>query len=243
MPRIRTVKPDFWKSEALSELPPETHMLACALLNYSDDEGYFNANPRLVAAECCPLRELSVSVPDSLNHLVKIGYIRLGIGEDGKAYGHIINFLEHQFINRPSESKISVLEIVWDVTSTAHGILTEPSMLERKGKERKGKEQSKKEFDLAFADFWSLYLKKVGKGQAEKAFKSSLKITSLNQIMEGLARYNEANATTEQKYIKHPATWLNGKCWLDEYETAPQMLSAKEQKDLMTRKMAEKGLN
>ena len=41
MARIRTIKPDFWKHEDLSALPEITHMLAAALLNHADDEGFF----------------------------------------------------------------------------------------------------------------------------------------------------------------------------------------------------------
>ena len=111
MARIRTIKPEFWRHEDLSELPEATHLLAAALLNYADDEGYFNANPKLVQAECCPLRELSVNIHDSLNQLVSIAYLALGTGEDGKRYGHILNFKEHQRINRPTESKINKLSI------------------------------------------------------------------------------------------------------------------------------------
>jgi hypothetical protein len=41
MGRIRTIKPEFWRSEDLCSLPEATHMLAAALLNYADDEGFF----------------------------------------------------------------------------------------------------------------------------------------------------------------------------------------------------------
>ena len=106
MSRIRTVKPEFWKHEELSELPPETHMLAAALLNYSDDEGYFNANPRLVKAECCPLRDDAMNIPDALQELSNIGYIRLGKGSDGKQYGQVVKFSDHQVISHKKPSKI-----------------------------------------------------------------------------------------------------------------------------------------
>ena len=106
MARIRTIKPEFWKHEELSELPPETHMLAAALLNYSDDEGYFNANPKLVKAECCPLRDDSMNIPDALQELSNIGYIRLGKGSDGKQYGQVVKFSEHQVISHKKPSKI-----------------------------------------------------------------------------------------------------------------------------------------
>ena len=131
MSRIRTIKPEFWRHEELSALPEAAHMLAAALLNYADDEGYFNANPRLVHAECCPLREPSVSVHESLLMLSKINYIRLGTGQDGKRYGHIQKFADHQRINRPTPSKINSIRISWDYQSSAHTHLTEPSLPEK----------------------------------------------------------------------------------------------------------------
>jgi hypothetical protein len=138
MGRIRTIKPEFWRHEALSELPAETHMLAAALLNYADDEGYFNANPKLVQAECFPLRDLSVTVQCSITHLSNVGFITLGTGADGRRYGHIAAFMAHQVINRPKASKISTLEISWN----NHGRITDPSPPEQ-GTGNREKEQGK----------------------------------------------------------------------------------------------------
>lgn len=140
MARIRTIKPEFWTHEDLSALPAETHMLAAALLNHSDDEGYFNAHPGLVKAACCPLREDSVSVQSGLKQLCGVGYIRVGTGTDGKHYGHVITFDSHQRVNRPTESKIKHLVSEWEPSVTNHGVITEPSPPERKGMEGKGKE-------------------------------------------------------------------------------------------------------
>jgi hypothetical protein len=131
MARIRTIKPEFWASEALSLLPEATHMLAAALLNYADDEGYFNANPELIRASCFPLREPSVKVPVILQQLQECGYLRLGFAKDGRRYGHIVNFLKHQKVSHPTESKIKTYDIVWDDSVSPHGVLTEDSGLNR----------------------------------------------------------------------------------------------------------------
>ena len=133
MARIRTVKPEFWKNEDLSELPEATHLLAAGLLNYADDEGYLNANPRLIEAECSPLREPSVSIQDSLIQLQGIGFLELGRTADGKSYGRIVKFLLHQRINRPTPSKIKDLQISWEGSVSPHTQLREASPLERKG--------------------------------------------------------------------------------------------------------------
>lgn len=147
MARIRTIKPEFWTHEDLSALPEATHMLAAALLNHADDEGYFNANPGLVKAACCPLREPSVSVQDSLNLLAKSGFIRLGAAADGKRYGLVVTFDEHQRVNRPTPSKIKPLHVVWEDSSQAHTQLSEYSPPERNREQGtgKGKEQGREE--------------------------------------------------------------------------------------------------
>lgn len=144
MPRIRTIKPEFWQHEELSELPAETHILAAALLNHADDEGYFKANPKLVEAACFPLRDLSVSVHDMLSDLSNIGYVTLMDGSDGKRYGRIEKFAEHQRVNRPSPSKIAGLVGITDNSVNIQGSLTGGK--ERKGKEGKGREQGEKRF-------------------------------------------------------------------------------------------------
>lgn len=128
MPRIRSIKPQFFTHEELSALPPTTHLLAAGLLCYADDEGYFNANPALVRAAIFPVREGSLKIHDMLSELSNVGYIRLGKGADGRTYGHIINFAEHQRVNRPNPSKIKDLEISWEGSLRAHGMLTEDSV-------------------------------------------------------------------------------------------------------------------
>jgi hypothetical protein len=138
MARIRTVKPEFWKDEDLSELPAETHMLAAALLNYADDEGYFNANARLIKAECMPLREDSAGIDESLAKLAKTGYITLGTSPEGKQYGHVVHFTEHQRINRPTESKIKNKTITWHRSRAPHGGCGETARPEGKGQDGKG---------------------------------------------------------------------------------------------------------
>ncbi|GAB0505006.1 hypothetical protein KU15F69_18860 [Escherichia coli] len=63
MARIRTIKPEFWTDEDMAELSEPACLLAIGLLNYADDEGYFNANPKLIKAAVFPIREPSVPIP------------------------------------------------------------------------------------------------------------------------------------------------------------------------------------
>lgn len=136
MARIRTIKPDFWRDDSLSTVSAEAALLAIGLLNHSDDEGFFQANPKLIEADVFPLRELSSSTPVLLQELVDIGYIRLFIGSDGKSYGHVISFSKHQVISKPTGSKIKGLYEFQEDSSSSNGAL--PVGKERKGREEEG---------------------------------------------------------------------------------------------------------
>ena len=114
MGRIRSIKPEFFTNEGLSALDAETHLFAAGLLCYADDEGYFNANPKLTAAAIFPLREVSGKIPEMYRSLHAIGYLALGSSADGKHWGRILKFDTHQGVSHPTPSKIKGLQITWD---------------------------------------------------------------------------------------------------------------------------------
>ncbi len=134
MARIRTIKPDFWRDESLASVSPEAALLAIGLLNHADDEGYFNAHPKLIESDIFPLRELSSTITVMIDELHRIGYIELYKGCDGKRYGHICNFAKHQVINKKNPSKIKDLCEVLDDSGMATVVL--PVGMERNGKEK-----------------------------------------------------------------------------------------------------------
>lgn len=63
-----------------------------------------------------------------------------------------------------------------------------------------------------FAEFWARYPRRVGKGQAAKAWVKNGGADNLEAILKDLR--NRAWPTDKQ-YIPHPATYLNGWRWLD----------------------------
>ena len=84
---------------------------------------------------------------------------------------------------------------------------------------RERKKVLKEEFD----NWYQHYPRKVSRGAAEKALaRVRREGASLETLIEGAKRYAGQVAGQEARYIKHPATWLNGKCWLDEPEPQPK---------------------
>jgi hypothetical protein len=136
MARIRTIKPEFWRDELLAGITSEAALLAIGLLNHCDDEGYFNANPKLVESDVFPLRTLTNPTTALLLELSRIGYIEVFSGADGKTYGKVANFEKHQVINKKTPSKIKDLcELRQDYHT--------PTVVLPTGKERNGKEVEK----------------------------------------------------------------------------------------------------
>lgn len=75
----------------------------------------------------------------------------------------------------------------------------------------------KPDFESEFEkDLWPIYPRKAGKGQALKAYCAARKQTSREIIVAGAERYALERAGQDHSFTKHPATWLNGQCWLDE---------------------------
>jgi hypothetical protein len=131
MARIRTIKPEIWQDEDLAAVSETAMLLAIGLLNHADDEGYFKAHPALVRAAVFPLREPSVSIQCALTELSDARFIELFEGSDGKSYGFVRTFADHQRVNRPSPSKIKGLRAFTEDSVSDHGALTA-------GKEGKG---------------------------------------------------------------------------------------------------------
>lgn len=64
-----------------------------------------------------------------------------------------------------------------------------------------------------FEDFWAAYPRKVGKGQARKAWTVAVTKTSASAIVQACEGYRWSGS---EKYTPHPATWLTGERWADE---------------------------
>jgi hypothetical protein len=74
-----------------------------------------------------------------------------------------------------------------------------------------------------FTEFWNKYPRRLQKANALEKYKKIIEkgIATPEQILSGLDKYiNFLKANkTEDKYIKYPVTWLNQKCWEDDWKS------------------------
>jgi len=73
-----------------------------------------------------------------------------------------------------------------------------------------------KTLDTDFDTWWRSVPLKRSKGKAREAYKRVRKKAEATTLLAGIERYAQEVAGREPRFIKHPTTWLNAECWLDE---------------------------
>jgi hypothetical protein len=153
VPRIRTIKPSFFRSEDVAVLPLRARLTWIGLWTHCDDQGRTKDNARLIKGDIWPLDSVSLrDIEEDLETLAAQGRI-VRYEVDGRRYLEIVNWSEHQKIDRPSQSKIPppsdgriVYEGLFVGSGTSRGSLDEGPASPRAGKggegERKGTDET-----------------------------------------------------------------------------------------------------
>ena len=72
------------------------------------------------------------------------------------------------------------------------------------------------EVNYYFDQLWEMYPRKVGKGQARKAYVTASKKIDFFDLLPKLEAYVSTLDGKDKQYMPHLATWLNGERWADE---------------------------
>lgn len=232
--RIRSIKPEFWRSDDVNSMSIEDRLLFIGLWSYVDDNG---VGIDRFADICADLfaHDLSVSphdtlvrVQEGLNRLEQQGVI-IRYEVAGKRYLEIRNWSKHQRINRPSPGRYprhDAEEAVIREPYSEDSLRAHESSLPGAGEKRNrgtGEQSTSSSSATAsdgspytddFLEWWKHYPRKQDKGGAFKAWKK-IKHATLDELIAGADRYaNDPNRTDQ--YTKHAATWLNNRSWEDE---------------------------
>lgn len=128
-----------------------------------------------------------------------------------------LHYLEEQrFIQREQRDQKSTL---YTLSLTERPLsLSErtPSLSQRDEPITMNLSENNKNMLIDFEEFWQVYPRKVGKGQARLAFKTALRKATKDELVSAASAYAESVRSTEQNFIPHASTWLNGERWLDQ---------------------------
>lgn len=244
MARIRTIKPEFWRSPDIMQLDHFQRLLYIGLWNLADDEGRGEYNAAAIAADLF-LSEYSLNphgvltqVETAFTEYSNSGMVRL-YRVKNRQYFEIINWLDHQRINRPSASKFPAYD---QREQEIHAPLTEDS-LNTHGALTVGKEQGtgnreqgvkdlsdsdesndtpkpkRIQYTPEFEDWWRRFPKRTGsKKNAFTQFKSALNripLEELNAATDRLAAFVRAGHK-EVQFVKDGERWLKEDRWEEE---------------------------
>ncbi len=149
MARIRTIKPEFWDDEKLSELPIPARLLFIGCWNFADDFGIMPESIKWIKAKVFPYDSLRDNeVKQWIDTLVK-NRMLIPFAYGDKGYYIIRRFRSHQIIDKRYEKSTLPTDVVAEIlsrieeksitqeTHSDHIVTTSPDM-ECKGEERNG---------------------------------------------------------------------------------------------------------
>jgi hypothetical protein len=145
MARIRTIKPEFWTSDQVTECSIQARLLFIGMWNFCDDTGRHAASPKQLKAEVFPSDLTVQSVSKLVDELLKVGLLVLCETEDGRFFYQVTGW-HHQVINRPQKSRFPAGKPV------IHGMFSECSVSVHAGKEGNGKEGNGMEGSSSFTE-------------------------------------------------------------------------------------------
>lgn len=109
MPRIRTIKPEFWEDETIGSLSRDARLLFACCLNTADDEGLLRWSAAYLKSQAFIYDEdITVPVVERLmEELTESSLIfSYRASKMQQPFACVVNFHKHQKINRPTPSKL-----------------------------------------------------------------------------------------------------------------------------------------
>lgn len=99
MARIRTIKPEFWTDDSITECSLSARLLFIGTWNFADDAGNLDRSAKQIKSRVFPVD--SIDCEPLVQELIAHGLVS-EYSAEGKKYLHIHGFRKHQLINRPS---------------------------------------------------------------------------------------------------------------------------------------------
>ena len=227
MPRIRVIKPEYFKDEDIGSLTPLTRLLYIGLWCYADKAGRLEYRPNYLRVELLPY-DRDADIVKELDTLCTpkgrtgIPFI-LKYEVDGIPYLQIIQWNKHQYLHKTNEVETALPEppesAIKSITNgrttielrLKNGMTTAYEGKEREGKEGKGKRREEGVSSIFNFDvIWEGYPLKLGRKAALRHFNATvLTEQDYELIKKALYNYCHSEQVKNPKFIKHGSTWFN----------------------------------
>jgi hypothetical protein len=212
MPRIRTIKPEFWADDKVVDLEVLPKLLYIGLWNFADDDGYIEASVRRIKRLIFP--DNNYNVEKALESLLEAGMIARFASEQGELF-QIVKFRVHQKPQHPTPTKFTgitpILTAIHEDSVTPH----EGSLRSVEGSSVRV--ASPRVTDEDFEVAYSHWPKKTERAKSFEKFKRVAAERGLEAITADVIRFGDAySRTTERQFVPALVVWLNGERWTDD---------------------------
>lgn len=230
--RIRSILPDFYRSEDIAKLDWHTRLVFIGLWSYVDDNGVGRDAERLIASDIFPLE----GDPTETLRRVSTALEALAIGgqicrytDDDKRYLFVVKWDKYQRVQNPGKERFprptSENARKSPTLPPVYGDSTETLRTGEGEKGRRGEvlkalvndvDHASNDVDVfGFDEFWLTYPRKQAKQAARAAWSKALKRASASAIISGAMRYRD-DPNREPEFTAHATSWLNAGRWDDE---------------------------
>lgn len=244
--RIRSIKPEFWRSLDIAALSIEDRLLFIGLWSYVDDNGVGVDRVPIIAAELFAddlsrdPRETLGRVSDGIGRLSECGLVQR-YSDGSRDYLAVTNWERHQRIDKPNKPRYP---LPTSENVTIRDTLATPSRNTREtpapGTEEQGnrgtgeqegspdgervqtrpnsRNEPSSSYPAAFERWWATYPRKQGKRKALAEWRRATKRVDRDELVTKTKTFADFHARegTDKQFIPLPTTWLNRDGWDDE---------------------------
>lgn len=230
--RIRSTKPEFWKSRLITSVSWDARLVLKGLESYVDDNGVGVDDIELIVTDVFPRdmfaspRETVARVSEAITELHRAGLVWRYEGEsDHLLY---ISFWESvQRIDKAGRGRnprpdgtieYRDSEIRESVASPPVTLAPGTGEQRNRGTEEQGiSTPAPTVLSSAFDAAWEHWPKKVERKQAFDRFKIAVRRIDVGTLVHHITRFGDAYAaTTEKQFVPALGAWINGQRWTDE---------------------------
>jgi hypothetical protein len=232
--RIRSIKPEYWRSADITNLDIADRFLFIGLWSYVDDSGSGIDDEATIIGDLFARdmfrdpRETVARVSRGLLNLFEAGLI-IRYTSSGKSFLHITNWEKHQRIDKPGRQRYPRPDdenVILATSSRDSRDTLAPGTGEQgnRGTGEQVKNSSAPAVRVSESDFesaWAHWPKKVERKKSFEKFKAAAKTRGVAELVADIIRFGDAySRTTERQYTPALNVWLNGERWTDELPTA-----------------------
>lgn len=239
MPRIRTIKPEFWDSPDTISASLRARLLYIAMWGWADDYGIGDGNLGRLINYAFPGDDIPASDFPTLASEVQRSFAVRFYTYLGRPYYWIPTWENHQRTEKKAKQRIPYPDDCKDCPDQGR----EPSAASvgdsdaNRGSSAPGTRGTGEQGNLeqgnrgtaahdadappalvilptgpTFDDFWNTYPRHDDKPAARRAWAKAAKTTNPQTILDGATRYRDDPNRIDQ-FTKHPGTWLNAEAW------------------------------